>query len=180
MAALPRPGWRRQDDPPRDDGWLLVSRCHPPSFQCQDSFERGPNMVCLVCYWSQHFLFSSLSQKASMFSTHWGLKMDPNMSGASVGPGLGPGHLYQSDIVRLCIMRISSDMWKLCEGVDKTKITKWHPARVRLTNNHYRYYRNPQYADAAWLGWAGWCGGVWWWPQYVCLIKSKVALTNSN
>ena len=80
--------WRRQDDPPRDDGWLLVSRCHPPSFQCQDSFERGPNMVCLVCYWSQHFLCSSLSQKASMFSTHWGLKMDPNMSGASVGPGL--------------------------------------------------------------------------------------------
>ena len=129
-------GWRRQDDPPRDDGWLLVSRCHPPSFQCQDSFERGPNMVCLVCYWSQHFLCSSLSQKASMFSTHWGLKMDPNMFGASVGPGLGPGHLYQSDIVRLCIMRISSDMWKLCEGVDKTKITKWHPARVRLTNKH--------------------------------------------
>ena len=49
-------------------------------------------------------------------------------------PGLG--HLYHRDIVRLCIMRLSSDMWKVCEGVDKTKITKWHPARVRLTNKH--------------------------------------------
>ena len=77
----------------------------------------------------------------------------------------GPGHLYRNDIVRLCIMRISSYMWNLCEGIDKTKITKNDTQLVRLTDNHYRY---PQYPDAAWLGWAG-----WW-----CLVAATICLSD--
>ena len=69
-------------------------------------------------------------------------------------------------------MRISSDMWKVCEGVDKTKITKWHPARVRLTNKHYKYHRNPQYPDAAWLG-HGLSWVVWW-----CLVVATICLSD--